>query len=460
MNALIPLLMIPTLTTKLDPRSTQGTWEGWGTSLCWMGKAFGDRDDVADLLFTAKQVKVGDETLPGLGLTIVRYNAGACSWNEVEGRNMIVGKGIQPFRQMEGFWLNPTKGAAGWDWSVDKNQRLMMAKAKRRGANRFELFSNSPMWWMCSNDNPSGAENAENDNLRPEQVDAFTNYLTEVAKHAKDRWGIHFTSIEPFNEPLSSWWHANGKQEGCHFSEQGQQKVLQSLARSLAQKSLDIPIAASDETFVSHGIRAWKSYGSEIQNAIAQVNIHGYQGEKSPRAEIRQVIGTKPLWVSEHGEADSSGRSMAMNIGLDFEHLKPVAWCYWQPLDGGGWGLLDSDVPSARIKRSNAKYFVMAQYSRHIRPGMEILTTGQSNVVAAWDRRSGKVAVVIANLESSAIEHTIQLRGFRGNRGRIQSWVSEFSGAAKYQPADSGTAKDGLISVKLRPLSVTTIEVK
>ena len=28
-----------------------GAWEGWGTSLCWWAKIFGDRDDLADLFF-------------------------------------------------------------------------------------------------------------------------------------------------------------------------------------------------------------------------------------------------------------------------------------------------------------------------------------------------------------------------------------------------------------------------
>src|SRR6266704_1948779 len=50
----------------LDPEKSQGTWDGWGTSLCWWAKAFGDRDDIADLLFTAKVVDFQGEKVPGL----------------------------------------------------------------------------------------------------------------------------------------------------------------------------------------------------------------------------------------------------------------------------------------------------------------------------------------------------------------------------------------------------------
>jgi hypothetical protein len=43
----------------------------------------------------------------------------------------------------------------------------MLQKARDRGANYFELFSNSPMWWMCKNDNPSGQPKSYQENLAP-----------------------------------------------------------------------------------------------------------------------------------------------------------------------------------------------------------------------------------------------------------------------------------------------------
>ena len=83
------------------PAETPRTWEGWGTSLCWWAKIFGQRDDLADLFFTTREVKLGNEALPGLGFTVARYNAGACSSAEVDGRRMVVSKTIRPFRQID-----------------------------------------------------------------------------------------------------------------------------------------------------------------------------------------------------------------------------------------------------------------------------------------------------------------------------------------------------------------------
>lgn len=73
----------------IDPKSDWGTWEGWGTSLAWWAKQFGDRDDLADVLFTLKFTSVNSQTLPCLGFNIVRYNAGASAWKVVDGDIMV-----------------------------------------------------------------------------------------------------------------------------------------------------------------------------------------------------------------------------------------------------------------------------------------------------------------------------------------------------------------------------------
>ncbi|CAM5710532.1 hypothetical protein SGLAM104S_00295 [Streptomyces glaucescens] len=53
-------------TIAVNPGTTYGTWEGWGTSLALAGHVFGARDDFADLFFTTKSVS-GGRTLPWPG---------------------------------------------------------------------------------------------------------------------------------------------------------------------------------------------------------------------------------------------------------------------------------------------------------------------------------------------------------------------------------------------------------
>lgn len=463
MTYLIPaLLALQSSTIGIDPSAHQGKWEGWGTSLCWMGKAYGDRDDLADLLFTTKTVEVAGKRLPGLGMNIVRYNAGACSWNEVDGRKMVVGKTIQPFRQMEGFWLDPASAdpnSKSWDWSLDAKQRAMMLKAKERGADRFELFSNAPMWWMCANDNPSGAADPTHDNLRKDQFDNFAIYLATVAQQAKKRWGVSFTTVDPFNEPLSRWWDENCKQEGCHFSLPAQIDLLPRLRRELDRRGLrKLPIAASDETHVTDAITAWKGYDDATRALVSQINVHGYEGDKSPRTGLRQTVADRKLWMSEHGEGDGSGLSLARAMGLDFHELKPTAWCYWQPMDGGGWGMLDSDVPRAGIRSINPKYFVFAQYSRHIRPGMTILGTSDASAVAAIDPKRKKLVVVLSNVGATEAAKTVDLSAFGKTESQVAQWITEPKGLRLYAREADLTLSGASLTTTLPPHSILTLE--
>jgi len=109
------------ITTTIDAKSNWGNWEGWGTSLAWWAQQFGNRDDLADVFFTLGQVNFNGKTLPGLGFNIVRYNAGACSWNSIDGESMVVSPNIKRSRQMEGYWLDwksSDPNSASWNWYV------------------------------------------------------------------------------------------------------------------------------------------------------------------------------------------------------------------------------------------------------------------------------------------------------------------------------------------------------
>jgi galactan endo-1,6-beta-galactosidase len=451
---------------QIDPSKSYGTWEGWGTSLAWMGKVFGDRDDLADILFTTKTVTFNDETLPGLGMTIVRYNAGACSWNEIDGRKMVVSKTILPFRQMEGFWLDgrdPNPNSSSWDWKVDANQRAMLLKARDRGADHFELFSNSPMWWMCANDNPSGSATGKTDNLPEKNYPAFATYLATIAKVAKDHWGIAFTSVDPFNESASSWWTANGKQEGCHFGAREQAKFLPILRAELDRQGLnDLPIAASDENTFDLAIATWKSYPSEARSIVRKINVHGYQGVKGNRDELYQlaVAGGKKLWNSEHGEKFADGLEMARDLSLDLHSLHPTAWCYWQPIDSdkSGWAFLKGKMTKGIMETTNPKYFVFAQYSRHIRPGMTILESSDTNTVVAYDAKAQKLDLVTFN-DGPARNVTYDLPHFTVADGPIFHAVTEPKGVSRYAVDNDLAVRGNRFSASLPAESIQTFEL-
>jgi galactan endo-1,6-beta-galactosidase len=423
--------------TMVNPGTTWGTWEGWGTSLCWWGKAYGANSTLADIMFTTNTVSYHGTALPGLGLNIVRYNAGACTSNSVNGQSMVSSPNISPTRQMDGYWLDwfsSDPSSSSWNWSADANQRNLLLAARDRGANIFELFSNSPMWWMCDNHNPSGNAVGSQDNLQTWNQQQHAIYLATIAKYAHDHWGFDFHAVEAFNEPSSAWWTAVGTQEGCHLGAATQASVIPFLRSELNSRGLTgAVVAASDENTYDIAVSTWQSFSSTTRADVGKINVHGYQYGGGRRDLLYTAAHTagKVLWNSEYGESDASGLSLASNLNLDLRWLHPTAWVYWQVLDGGGWGLIQADESAGTTGAVNTKFYVLAQYTRHIRQGMRIIDSGEANTTAAYDNANKRLILVTTNY-GTAQRITYDLSKFSsvggGTNGLVDRWATQTNG--------------------------------
>lgn len=458
-------------TVLVDPASPAGIWEGWGCSLAWWANQFGSRDDLADALFTLERTDVttdsGSYRLPGLGLNIVRYNVGGTSTAPAFGRRAVIPPTMPPFRRISGFWLDGSSDdpdSSSFDWSADANQRAMLLKARDRGADRFEAFSNAPMWWMCRNDSTAGSDDGK-DNLDARHRETFARYLAIVARRARDDWGIHFGTVEPFNEPSAYWWKYPGTQEGCAVAVEAQEAVLKALRSELDARGLTrVGIAASDENTVDEALRTWNAMSGETRRLIDCVNVHGYYGQRAyrgpNRAELHKAVSRegKRLWLSEYGERDASGVTMARSIALDINEMRVSAWVYWQPLDSGGWGLIQSNPGDNWIGPPNPKYYVLAQYSRHIRPGMTLFRTDDADTIAAYDHERRRLVLVTLN-DGGDTRVTYDLRGFGTDAGTASLWVSGTGEGERYARLKDVAFDGGMLAVSQPGRSVQTVEV-
>lgn len=412
-------------TITLDPSQVWAEWEGWGSSLSWWAHAIGGSGNAstfADLLYTTADVPVGDNRYPGLGLNIVRYNVGGGGLDQAEERKSPK---MPAFRDIHGFWTQAPSVSSPrgtWDWTLDADQRAIMQMARHRGADEFELFSNAPMWWMTTDRSSDGSVTG-GDCLAPVHYDDFATYVATVAKHARDEWGITFISVEPFNEPSADWWKYPNRQEGCHFDPRTQTILIGKLRAALDAAGLhDMPIAASDENDADVALRTWNGFDPGTRGRIGRVNVHGYRagtyvyrGTNMP--VLRDAADRKPLWMSEYGDGDASGTTLAQTIIFDIRGLHPRAWVYWQPVEPqrSGWGLLNadyvdvSDKPNQSvmtpITQVNRKYFVFGQFTRYIRPGMQIVSIDDPNSIAAYDRTSHKLVII---LQTEAVAGQVQ----------------------------------------------------
>jgi galactan endo-1,6-beta-galactosidase len=456
-------------TIAINPETTYGTWEGWGTSLAWWANVFGARDDFADIFFTTKSTTYNGTSLPGLGLNIARYNLGGCSWNTVNGESMAVSPNIPAFKQIEGYWQdwnNEDPTSSAWKWTADATQRAMLTKAVARGATT-ELFANSPMWWMCLNHNPSGAADGGN-NLQPWNYRQHASHLAAVALHAKSNWGVNFATVEAFNEPSSSWWTATGTQEGCHIDATVQSAVLPYLRGELDKRGLTgTRISASDETSYDLARTTWNSFSSTTKGYVDRVNVHGYQGSGGRRdllyADVVTTSG-KALWNSETGDNDGTGITLAGNLLYDFRWLHPTAWVYWQVMDpSSNWAMIAYDADTLQPGAVTTKYYVMAQFSRHIRPGMTILDTGVSYAAAAYDASARRLVIVAANTAASAQTLTFDLAGFAtvsgGSGGLVPRWNTVTTGGDMYRSYSDTYVNGKTVAVPFAAKSVQTLQI-
>jgi hypothetical protein len=188
------------------------------------------------------------------------------------------------------------------------------------------------------------------------------------------------------------------------------------------------------------------------------VNVHGYQYSGGRRDLLRTAVANKSLWNSEYGESDGTGMDLASNLNLDFEQLRPTAWCYWQPLDSGGWGLIRSNPGDNWIGEVNPKYFVLAQYSRHIRPGMTIINGGSRNTIAAYDQLGKKLVIVTTNYGiAQSITHNLSDFSFIG--GSIRRWTTQTGEGDKYVPRDDLNLSNKTLTAFFPANTVQTFEI-
>lgn len=396
---------------RINPATKQQTMEGWGVSLCWWANMCGKWDDkkIDELV----HLLVDKDKL---NYNIFRYNIGGGDNPSHYNGHMCNGKGKRA--EMEGFL--PSEGAA-YNWSADEGQRKIMLKIKElRPDAIFEAFSNSPPYWMTYSGCSAGNADASKDNLKPEYYSQFCDYLINVCKHYKEVYGIEFKTLDPFNEPNTNYWGANGGQEGCHFDPSSQVNLLRVLYPKLKASGLNTVISACDETSVATAIGELRLYKEEgdIVPMLGQFNVHTYGGTIMDKANLKDLIQElkMPLWMSETGAGGtgiSGNLSMAQRMFDDLNYLIPQAWIDWQYVEEGNdqWCLVQgnfSEQSFAIIKN----YYIRMQVTRFIKQGYTLLMTGRNDLLAALSPTGDEVVLVLLNTASDKKNFTFDFSLF------------------------------------------------
>jgi galactan endo-1,6-beta-galactosidase len=406
-------------TLIVDKDQNRGTWEGWGCSLAWWGRALGNakyQELYADLFFTQKTVLVLDRQLPGLGLNIIRYNIGGGGRSDKMGAlSEALSDKLPWYRDIDGFWLdksNTDPNSAAWNWMRDSRQLAMMQAIVKRGADKVEFFSNAPMWWMSTSNSSAGGA------LKPEERRDFALYVATVVQRAQKDWGIKVDYITPLNEPSAWWWNFPKEQECCKIPYREQPELLASLREELDKRGLqDVAITASDENTMREARLTYEYFKTQdvtvngqtrkAADLVAKVNVHGYAGLKpwrdnGARQALRASVGDKTLWQSEYCDGEGSGIVLAQTILEDLTYLRPTAWLWWQPVESKwNWCFVNAkfsdDSESGEPTWIYTKHYVFAQFTRFVRPGDTIVGSSDPNSVVAYDQKRSELKIVTLN---------------------------------------------------------------
>jgi galactan endo-1,6-beta-galactosidase len=151
---------------------------------------------------------------------------------------------------------------------------------------------------------------------------------------------------------------------------------------------------------------------TNVASLVGKVNVHGYNGlapwhDNTARQNLRRAVGSKRLWMSEYGDNDGSGMSLARSITEDLNHLRPTAWIYWQPVEPySGWGLVNGAYGDAADEKSPTrgqplwvyyKYYAFAQFSRFLRPGYKLIGSSDGNTIVGYHSGEKKLVLITVN---------------------------------------------------------------
>jgi O-glycosyl hydrolase len=491
------------------------TFEGWGTSLAWWAEAVGGWPDAKRAALENTLFNPGT----GLGLNIIRYNFGAGTPT-----NKTCG-GFRPFGSIPTYEPIPSKNFV-LDPNQDKAQLAVLKDAKgiiMPSEAIFEGFANSAPSWMLENGCTKG--NGAGNNLKAPVVDPVTqvtsvdpitqvtyeqdyaNYLATIIKQFHDNTAFGqttFRTVAPFNEPDLPWNDKGmGSQEGMHVNLDQQERVIQDLYAALkANGALSYTsISAPDDNNIVDTICSYKNssgctydkdengkveepYNAVIQNHIYQLNTHSYNGNDDDRVGFSSLIHRperqgKPAWMSEYttNGTDNLGPKCSISadhamlgalqlscqITRDLSFMRPTAWVYWQAVDSGGFGLLQTSDGNLATESfdTTKQYYALWQYSHFIRPGDQIIEGGfNSDSLAAMDPMSHKLVIVTTNTQSTNEEVTYDLSNFSSTPGSVTAYTTTEETSSTHPPTGSSLTLHGKqFSTTLPGGSITTFVI-
>ena len=330
---LLPGILFSQQPYTIDASITHQTIANFGASDAWTTQFFGHfpderRNQMADWLFSMETDAAGQPK--GIGLSLWRFKIGAGSASQ----------GAESFipdikRRAESFQLPD----GTYDWSRHSGQQWFLQAAKERGVERFLAFSKSPPIHMTINGlaNNRGRPSDGTVNLRPDQFEAFADFLATVVDELGRRNGITFQYLSPFNEP--EWdWSGRTTQEGTPALMSEIADLVRILDRKLSERVLNTQILVTESGQIDFLIREYRLPGraNQIETFFSPASPN-YIGNLT---HVPRKMVAHSYWTTTRNQLYPLRRALRNRLdefGLDFWQTELCIMSNDYEI-GGGWG--------------------------------------------------------------------------------------------------------------------------
>lgn len=434
----------------IDPAVRYQVIEGWGeggmdtfTPAWYLLYRPAIRETILDSLYTLKD--------NGLGLNICRFLMPMGDNPAHDHLHYMIPLANQPFEPEEGVFT----------WEGHENILWRAKGARQRGAIMWASFY-SPPYWLTISGCTGGSTDGKTNNLIAGKEPRYAKHICDIVQHFRDAWSVDFEYVSPLNEPEADWWKSGGGSPGCHVSDEQAAVVIRELSKQLKQNGLGAKIQACDAAYGNSYWYIENLLKSEVEPLVDVMSVHQYITSDEALIKWRQLAAqyNKSLWSTEWGDWANAGYpnnkpyEQAMKYATKIQEgltvLKADAWILWEP------GFV-YDANMFRLTPRKA-YWVVAHYSRHIRPGFQQIaseTTAEGCKTSSWIGPDGKTLVIVT-INNSPSELSVDYDLSQFNDPEIRE-VRLTSQTQDYESVGFGSIVKSHWGMTMQPGSIMTM---
>jgi len=403
-------------------------------------------------------------------------------------RGRVVAMLFSPIGLDLGAYRYTIGGGQGGDW--------FLRQAAEHGIRNITAYANSAPGRFTTNGRTCGGW------LRPNDVDTYASYLTNIVAHLYDAEGVTVSSVSPMNEP--DWSFPRCFQDGMHVGIADRAALVQALGRDLAARAPYAGVVGDESSHLVSQLlpeaSQWLDRSGVAQNLKA-ITYHDYGPGPPDLGALEKLVALehryeKPAWMTEicceNGHTFGPGYDpsmqgalwMADRMWMDLSLGDAASFDWWRALspsigcavasdpacatrsNAEGWddGLLYYDPAFARDGDhhifTSKRYDAFGNISRYVRPGAVRWPVDGSTYplkILAFSSRDTSTVVVV---DDSTEARTLRLQLSRSSGERlvpatsVRTSLSENLSPVSAPKVDQATAS---LTAAIPPRSVTTL---